>query len=62
MKKDLRAYCDQHINQMAQRDFIHGDRLKFTWKLFLSGDKNIRWVEMWSFVVLNYWMEKNGVQ
>jgi asparagine synthase (glutamine-hydrolysing) len=62
LKKDLRAFCDLHIAQMAQRDFIHGDRLQFTWKSFIGGDKNIRWVEMWSFVVLNYWMEKNGVE
>ncbi len=62
IKKDLRTFCDHHIAQMAQRDFIHGDRLKSTWKHFLSGDTNIRWVEIWSFVVLNYWMEKNGVE
>jgi asparagine synthase (glutamine-hydrolysing) len=62
IRKDLRGFCDRHINQMAQRDFIHGERLKFTWKLFLTGDKNIRWQEMWLFVVLDYWMEKNSVQ
>ncbi len=62
IRKDLRELCDKHINRMAQRDFINGDRLKYTWKLFLSGDKNIRWMEMWLFVVLNYWMEKNQVQ
>jgi asparagine synthase (glutamine-hydrolysing) len=61
IKKDLRDFCDGHIKQMAQRDFIHGDRLKYTWNLFLAGDKNIRWQEMWLFVVLNYWMEKNQV-
>jgi asparagine synthase (glutamine-hydrolysing) len=60
IKKDLRSFCEMHINQIAQRDFIHGDRLKFTWKLFLSGDKSIRWQEMWLFVVLDYWMAKNG--
>ncbi len=60
IKKDLRTFCNQHINQMAERDFIQGDRLRFTWNLFLSGDKNIRWQEMWLFIVLNYWMEKNG--
>jgi len=62
MRKELRNFCDKNINRMAERDFIHGDRLKFTWQLFLSGDKNIRWMEIWSFVVLNYWMEKNQVQ
>jgi asparagine synthase (glutamine-hydrolysing) len=62
MRKDLRDFCDKHIAQMAEREFIQGERLKFTWKLFLGGDKNIRWMEMWLFVVLNYWMEKNQVQ
>ena len=61
MKKELRSFCDLHINRIAQRDFIHGDRLKYTWNSFLNGDKNIRWVEMWLFVVLNYWMEKNNI-
>ncbi len=62
IRTDLRTFCDQNISRMAQRDFVHGDKLKFTWKSFLSGDKNIRWVEVWSFVVLNYWMEKNGIE
>ena len=62
MKKDLRSFCDQHINRMAQRGFIHGQNLNTTWRLFLAGDKNIRWMEMWLFVVLEYWMEKNGIE
>jgi asparagine synthase (glutamine-hydrolysing) len=62
IKKELRSFCDEHIERMAQRDFIQGDRLRYTWRLFLNGDKNIRWTEIWLFVVLNYWMEKNQVQ
>jgi asparagine synthase (glutamine-hydrolysing) len=62
IKKELRSFCDEQIRRMAQRDFIHGERLRTTWGLFLNGDKNIRWTEIWLFVVLNYWMEKNQVQ
>ena len=62
MKNELRSFCDTQISRMAHRHFIHGDRLKYSWNLFLSGNKNIRWVEMWSFVVLNYWMEKNNIE
>ena len=61
LKNDLRPFCEKHIHQIGQRDFIHGSELKKTWKQFLSGDPNIRWQEMWLFVVLDYWMEKNGV-
>jgi asparagine synthase (glutamine-hydrolysing) len=62
MKKELRSFCETHINQISQRDFIQGDQLKKTWKRFLSGDKDIRWQEIWLFVVLDYWMIKNGFQ
>ena len=62
IKKELRSFCDEHIERMAQRDFIQGDHLRYSWRLFLNGDKNIRWTEIWLFVVLNYWMEKNQVQ
>ena len=36
MRKELRDFCGKHITQMAERQFIHGERLKFTWKLFLE--------------------------
>lgn len=60
MKNELRSFCETHIHQIAQRDFVHGVQLKNTWKQFLQGDPNIRWQEMWLFVVLDYWMMKNG--
>jgi asparagine synthase (glutamine-hydrolysing) len=61
MKKELRSFCEGHINQISQRDFIHGGQLKKTWNRFLQGDPDIRWQEMWLFVVLDYWMTKNGL-
>ena len=62
MRKELHDFCDQHISQMAERSFVQGDGLRSAWKRFLDGDTNIRWMEMWLFVVLNYWMEKNQIQ
>ena len=61
MKKELRSFCETHINLIAQRDFIQGNHLKKTWNRFLSGDPDIRWQQIWLFVVLDYWMEKNGL-
>ena len=60
IKKELHSFCESHINQIAQRDFIHEPNLKNTWDRFVKGDPDIRWQEMWLFVVLNYWMIKNG--
>jgi len=61
LKNDLRSFCERHINNMAQRPFINGDRLLAYWRKFLAGDKNTRWAEIWLFVVLENWLDRNGV-
>ena len=61
LKNELRSFCELRIKNMAQRDFIKGDRLLDNWKLFLKGDKRVRWSEIWLFVVLEHWLEKNNV-
>jgi len=61
LRNELQSFGDQHIKNMAQRSFVRGDRLMDYWKRFLAGDKNIRWAELWLFIVLEYWMEKNEI-
>ena len=61
MKKELRAFCDRHLNNMAGRSFVNGPNLLRFWNDFLDGKEGIRWGEIWLFVVLDHWMEKNGV-
>lgn len=61
LRNELRSFCDGHIMNMSQRPFINGAALTRHWQRFLIGDKTIRWAEIWLFVVLEYWLEKNGV-
>ena len=61
LKNDLRSFCEKHIYNMAGRPFIKGQALLDYWHRFLSGDKNTRWSEIWLFIVLEYWLEKNEV-
>ena len=61
MKNELCGFCEKQINHISERDFIQGDHLKKVWNRFLSNDPEIRWQEIWLFVVLEYWMEKNGI-
>lgn len=61
LRKDLKEFCEGQIKNMAQRPFIHGKELLNYWDRFLKGDRNTRWSEIWLFVVLEYWLEKNGV-
>jgi asparagine synthase (glutamine-hydrolysing) len=61
LRNDLRVFADKHIRNMSQRSFVHGDNLITYWNRFLQGDKSIRWTELWLFIVLDCWLEKNGV-
>jgi len=62
LKNELRSFCEQQINNICDRSFIRGNELKNYWQRFLKGDKNIRWAEIWLFVVLEYWMNKNNLE
>lgn len=62
MKNELRSFCESHLQRIAQRDFINGKNLLAYWQRFLNNDVSVRWMEIWLFVILEYWMEKNGVE
>jgi len=62
MKKELRSFCETHLQRIAQRDFINGKNLLAYWQRFLNNDASVRWMEIWLFVILEYWMEKNGIE
>jgi asparagine synthase (glutamine-hydrolysing) len=61
MKKELRSFCEMHLRRIAQRDFINGEKLLVYWNRFLNGDASVRWMEIWLFVILEYWLEKNSI-
>jgi asparagine synthase (glutamine-hydrolysing) len=61
MRNELRSFCEGYIKNMASRNFINGDALLTYWQRFLSGDKDTRWAEIWLFVVLEYWLERNNI-
>lgn len=61
LKNELSKFCEQNIYALAKRSFINGDNLIQYWKSFQK-ENGIRWTDIWLFVVLEYWMEKNGVE
>jgi asparagine synthase (glutamine-hydrolysing) len=62
MKKELRGFCEKYLERIGQRDFVNHTQLMLHWKKFLQGDTSVRWMEIWLFVILEYWLEKNGVE
>ncbi len=61
MQNELQSFCLEQIKDIAERDFVNGPNLINYWNRFLKGDPSIRWIELWQFVVLGYWLRKNGM-
>jgi asparagine synthase (glutamine-hydrolysing) len=62
MKNEMRSFCESQIVECAEREFINKPYLINRWNQFLKNDKRVSWISMWQMVVLNYWMNKNGVE
>jgi asparagine synthase (glutamine-hydrolysing) len=61
MKTDLYDFCSSHISGLCEKAFINADRLQQLWNQFLSGSKTISWSRIWYLIVLNYWLERYGI-
>lgn len=61
MKNELRSFCTQYITRLGTRAFMNGKGLAQYWQQFLHNDPSVRWMDIWLFVVLEYWLEKNGI-
>lgn len=59
MKNELRTFCQERIDSLCERSFIRPDMLRSWWNRFLKGDPGIRWMEIWIFIIIDYWLEKN---
>jgi len=62
MRKQLFEFCDARMRRICERDYINGKQLMGRWMEFVHTGKGASWTEMWSFVVLENWMEKEGVE
>lgn len=61
IRNELFSFCEKNIDNFSQRSFVNGSKLRNYWKAFIAGDSSIRWADIWIFVVLEYWLEKNGI-
>ncbi|MFI5204761.1 MAG: asparagine synthetase B family protein, partial [Flavobacteriales bacterium] len=62
MRNELKTFCEDRINRLTQRDLFNSLLLKGLWERFLKGDTTITWARVWIFVVLEDWLERNGIE
>lgn len=61
LRQELRSFCETHISRLSERGFVHGNAVQQYWRSFLKNSPAIRWMDIWLLVVLEYWLEKNGI-
>lgn len=60
MKNELKGFCSSMIRSFAAREGVDNAALLKHWNNFLLEEKQARWMDLWLFVVLEYWLQKNG--
>ncbi len=61
LRKDLRSFCEERIKNLAARGIFSESALIKYWDDFIQNKSNIRWADIWIFIVLEYWLEKNNI-
>lgn len=62
LRNELTSFCEKRIRNISGRDFIHAEALNDLWRRFLKNDPLVKWTDIWAFVVLDQWMESNGIE
>jgi len=61
MRNELRSFCAERIKRLSQREYFSGEALTDYWNKYLHQGSHVRWADVWVFVVLEHWLEKNQV-
>lgn len=59
IRNELRWYCEESIESLSMIGIFDANTLRDVWGNFLKGDKTIKWMHIWSLVVLEKWLSIN---
>ncbi len=62
MRGELRSYCEARLSpeRLGTRGIFRPERLTATWEAFLDHRPQTSWSRVWTLVVLEEWLERNG--
>jgi asparagine synthase (glutamine-hydrolysing) len=63
MRGALRVFCEDRlsVDRVASRGLFHPGEVQSLWRAFLDGRSDVSWSRLWILVVLEEWLERNGV-
>jgi asparagine synthase (glutamine-hydrolysing) len=63
MRGAMRDFCEERLGpeRTRARGLFRPDRVSRLWRAFLDGSAETSWSRLWSLVVLEEWLDRNGV-
>jgi asparagine synthase (glutamine-hydrolysing) len=64
MRGPLREFCEQRLGEggLADRGIMQPDAVAGLWRSFMEGRNDVSWSRLWVLVVLDAWLDRNGVR
>ena len=61
MRGSLRGFCEERLQALGARPVFRAGAVSRLWGRFLARDPRVNWSRLWSLVVLEDWLERNGL-
>ena len=62
MKNEMKSYCAQRIESLADRSVFNRNELLNLWNSFLNEDASVTWSRLWYLIVLEDWLIENKIE
>lgn len=61
MRNELREFCDDHMEGLAQRPQFNARQLRGRYAAFRKGSRRVTWSRIWYLCALEAWLRRNEV-
>lgn len=61
IRNELKEFCDSSIQRLNRRGIFDQLALSNIWRSYLNGNAKINWVQIWSLIILENWLDKNKI-
>jgi len=62
MRRELKTFCEGSLKSLSERELLAPGVILSCWGNFLKGDTSLSWMTIWSWVVLERWLERMQVE
>lgn len=62
IKNEIRTFCEEKMISLSKRKWFNEREIMMLWKDFLDDNPRITWSRIWYLVVLENWLQENGIE